>query len=269
YAYPHKTSYRRLEPAVSLCDVWKSEPRDTLFLYLHIPFCEYRCGFCNLFTQAAPAAGWPARYLTQLRREAEVVRHALADAPFARLAIGGGTPTFLETRELQELFAIVTSVMGVEPGKIPVSVEASPGTVTREKLVLLREFGVDRLSLGVQTFDDREAARIGRPQRRGEVERALAAIRDAGFPALNIELIYGAEGQTVESWIASVDAALAWRPEELFLYPLYIRRLTGLGRLGRSWDDERLEMYRAARGRLLERGYEQVSLRMFRLPVSQ
>ena len=73
YAYPHKTAYRRIEPAVPLGDAWRSERQDSLFLYLHVPFCEYRCGFCNLFTQAAPAAELPGRYLGQLRREAEVI----------------------------------------------------------------------------------------------------------------------------------------------------------------------------------------------------
>ncbi|HEY2253181.1 MAG TPA: STM4012 family radical SAM protein, partial [Planctomycetaceae bacterium] len=266
YAYPHKTAYRRLYPAVSLGNAWQSERQDSLFLYLHVPFCEYRCGFCNLFTQAAPAAELPIRYLGQLRREAEIVRSALPESRFVRLAIGGGTPTFLDTDELADLFSIATGVMGAEPGKIPVSIEASPATVSPEKLALLREFGVDRLSLGVQTFDDAEARRLGRPQQRREVERALGAIRDARIPTLNIDLIYGAEGQTVASWLAMVRAALDWQPEELYLYPLYVRELTGLGRLGRAWDDERLALYRAARNLLLERGYLQVSLRMFRGP---
>jgi oxygen-independent coproporphyrinogen-3 oxidase len=87
-----------------------------------------------------------------------------------------------------------------------------------------------------------------------------------GFPTLNIDLIYGIDGQTPASWLHSLDAALTWEPEELYLYPLYVRPLTGLGRRPREWDDQRLELYRIGRDHLLGLGYEQVSMRMFRRP---
>jgi oxygen-independent coproporphyrinogen III oxidase len=264
YSYPHKTAYRRFEQPIALQQLWQTERRDALFLYLHIPFCEYRCGFCNLFTQSNPASGMPARYLQQLRHEAQRVRAALGDAQFVRLAVGGGTPTFLSCDELIELWEIVTQVMGAQPSRIPVSMEASPATVDAEKLALLREFGVDRLSLGVQTFDDAESRRLGRPQRHREAHTALEAVRNAGFPILNIDLIYGGEGQSVASWLDSVQTALTYRPEELYLYPLYVRDQTGLGRRGGDWDDHRLDAYREARQVLLSAGYEQVSFRMFR-----
>src|SRR5207248_3751773 len=123
---------------------------------------------------------------------------------------------------------------------------------------------VDRISIGVQSFVEAEAAAAGRAQRTAEVEEALARIREAGFPRLNIDLIYGLPGQTVESWLGSLRAALRFAPEELYLYPLYVRPLTGLGRSSRSWDDQRLTCYREARALLLVCGYEQVSMRMFR-----
>ena len=104
---------------------------------------------------------------------------------------------------------------------------------------------------------------MGRPQKRADVERALEQILLADFPVLNIDLIYGGE-QSIEQWLRSLEAALQWRPEELYLYPLYVRPLTGLGRLARDWDDHRLAAYRAAREVLLSRGYEQLSMRMFR-----
>src|ERR1700677_239177 len=79
YAYPHKTAYRRLPEAVPLRAVWARERRDSLFLYLHVPFCEMRCGFCNLFTQAKPKEGLADKYLAALRREAEQIRHELGE----------------------------------------------------------------------------------------------------------------------------------------------------------------------------------------------
>lgn len=268
YSYPHKTSYRPLEPPRPLRDVWRDESRESLFLYLHVPFCEFRCGFCNLFTIANPATDWTQRYVDQIRREAEQVRAALPDACVARLAIGGGTPTFLGVDQLAALLQVATGVMGARPKQIPVSIEASPATATDEKLALLREFGVDRLSLGVQTFDERDSRSMGRPQKTCDVEHTITAVRATGFPVLNLDLIYGGEGQTIEAWLDSVKVAIEYQPEELYLYPLYVRALTGLGSKPNSWPDQRPLMYRKARELLLSCGYEQVSLRMFRAPQS-
>ena len=155
--------------------------------------------------------------------------------------------------------------MGARPREIPVSCEASPATIDAEKLALLREFGVTRLSVGIQSFDGDDAHAMGRPQRRKEVERALALVRAAGFPSVNLDLIYGGETQTRESWLDSVSRAIDFGANEIYLYPLYVRPLTGLGRLARQWDDWRLALYRAGRDLLLISGYEQVSMRMFRL----
>ena len=120
------------------------------------------------------------------------------------------------------------------------------------------------MSLGVQSFDETDTGAMGRPQQRADVVRALELIRSAGFPVLNIDLIYGAEGQTLESWLAAVQQTLRWSPEEIYLYPLYVRPLTGLGNLHHEWDDFRLNAYREGRALLLSHGYQQISMRMFR-----
>ncbi|MEU4716613.1 STM4012 family radical SAM protein [Micromonospora purpureochromogenes] len=268
YAYPHKTSYRPLRPRPLLAEVWRAEPRDALFLYLHVPFCEMRCGFCNLFTRANAPEEQVTAYLRQLRRQAEQVADALGDdAGYARVAFGGGTPTYLTADELTELFDIATGTVGARLPGVPLSVETSPATATPDRLAVLAAHGVTRVSIGVQSFLDAEARAAGRPQRRTEVEAALAAIRDARIPVLNIDLIYGIDGQTADTWQASLDAALAWRPEELYLYPLYVRPLTGLGRRahGRAdWDAQRLALYEQAVRTLGAAGYRQESMRQFR-----
>ena len=266
YSYPHKTSYGPLDPPASLRDLWVDERRGSLFLYIHVPFCGMRCGFCNLFTRAGADEATITRYLDALRREAETVRETLGEAAFARFAIGGGTPTYLDLSGLAALFDVADRIMGLDLAAVPTSVEVSPGTVDAEKLALLTGHGVDRISIGVESFDESEAAAVYRPQASAEVHRALRAIREAGPRTLNIDLIYGLPGQTVESWLRSLDEALRYEPEELYLYPLYVRPLTGLGRSGRSWDDLRLTCYREARDRLLDLGYEQASMRMFRRP---
>ncbi|MBT2487960.1 STM4012 family radical SAM protein [Streptomyces sp. ISL-96] len=270
YAYPHKTAYRELKSRPALRDLWATEPKNALSLYLHIPFCEVRCGFCNLFTRIGAPDELTGRYLDALDRQATAVREALGDdgVSFAAAAFGGGTPTFLEPDELERLCDIAEKRMGADLSAVPLSVEASPATATPDRLAVLADRGTTRLSLGVQSFVDSEARAAVRPQRRADVETALAAGRDARIPVLNIDLIYGIEGQTPATWRVSLDAALAWRPEELYLYPLYVRPLTGLGRLGAeadaAWDTQRLRLYRQGRDHLLAHGYEQVSMRMFR-----
>jgi oxygen-independent coproporphyrinogen-3 oxidase len=179
YAYPHKTAYRQLEAPIPLSELWGTEQRDALFLYLHIPFCEMRCGFCNLFTTANPHDDIPAAYLRALRRHAERTALALGDkATFARMAIGGGTPTYLDVAGLHTLFDIAEQVMGATPCTIPVSVETSPKTATPNRLQALRARGTDRISIGVQSFIEAESAAAGRAQRTADVERALANIRE-------------------------------------------------------------------------------------------
>jgi oxygen-independent coproporphyrinogen-3 oxidase len=266
YSYPHKTSYRPLDPPVALDELWAAERRDALFLYVHVPFCGMRCGFCNLFTRAGADGATVARYLDALRRQAGRVREALGEAAFARFAIGGGTPTYLDLDGLEAVLDVAERIMGLDVAAIPASVEVSPGTVDADKLALLVGRGVDRISIGVETFDEAEAVAVYRPQEAAAVERALGLIRDAGPRTLNIDLIYGLPGQTVASWLRSVGEALRHAPEELYLYPLYVRPLTGLGRSGRSWDDLRTACYREARDLLAGCGYEQVSMRMFRRP---
>ncbi|MFE2497026.1 STM4012 family radical SAM protein [Streptomyces scopuliridis] len=289
YAYPHKTAYRPLEDRPALRGLWAGERKDALSLYLHIPFCEVRCGFCNLFTRIGAPDELTTRYLDALDRQATAVRDALAEAEaeteaeaeaeagadtdairFAAAAFGGGTPTYLDADELDRLCDIAEKRMGADLRAVPLSVETSPATATADRLAVLAERGATRLSIGVQSFVDAEAKAAVRPQRRAEVEAALGRVRDARIPVLNIDLIYGIDGQTEASWRHSLDAALAWRPEELYLYPLYVRPLTGLGRLGAggdsAWDDQRLRLYRQGRDQLLAHGYEQMSMRMFRRP---
>ncbi len=264
YSYPHKTAYRPIDPPIPLKTLWSAQNRQALFLYIHIPFCEMRCGFCNLFTTVKADGDFMSQYIETVRRQARRVKAALGEASFARFAIGGGTPTQLPLQGLEAILDIAEETMEARLQEIPISVEMSPETVDVSKMKLLRDRGITRASIGVQSFIDAEVLAIQRRQKASQVEASLTLIREAGFPTLNIDLMYGLPGQTVDSWLYSIRAALQFQPEEIYLYPLYVRPLTGLGKSDREWDDSRLACYREGRSLLLSEGYTQVSMRMFR-----
>ncbi|MDF1754404.1 MAG: STM4012 family radical SAM protein [Verrucomicrobiales bacterium] len=265
YAYPHKTAYRHFEAPIPLRDLWSREDQRSLYLYVHLPFCEMRCGFCNLFTTTNPKGDSVARYLDAVDLQLEATAESLGDDfRFSRGAFGGGTPSFLTLEEIERLFSSMDQHLGNLPAGMPLSFELSPGTVSAEKLAYLRERGVTRFSMGVQSFIREETKALGRPQSISEVREALGLIRDAGAPVMNIDLIYGAEIQTIASWRESIVEALKYSPEEIYLYPLYVRPLTGLEKIGRSPADHRIDLFRAGRDLLREKGYEQISMRLFR-----
>ncbi len=266
YSYPHKTTYRRLDPPAALDELWAAENRDALFLYIHIPFCRSRCGYCNLLAAPNPDDEIIGRYLTALTGQARRVRECLGDASFTRLAVGGGTPSCLNANQLTELFGVITNVMGADLRAAPTSFEASPTTLTPELMDVLSSVGVDRLSVGVQSFSQRECKTLQRMQSPQDVRRGLQLARRADPPTLNIDLMYGVPGQSSASWLASIRQALDYEPQELYLYPLYTRPLTPMFPQGPQSDSVRLKAYRNARSLLLEAGYEQMSMRMFKTP---
>lgn len=264
YAYPHKTAYAPLDPVRKLPEIWADDPKTGLFLYLHVPFCEMRCGFCNLFTMANPAFDLVERYIDAIARQAQQTRDALGAPRFARRALGGGTPTFLNAAQLDRLLGIARDVLGADG--VPTSVETSPRTATPQRLQVLAEHGVTRISIGIQSFVEDEARAAGRAQRSREVHAALDAIRRLRFPILNVDLIYGLPRQTQQSWRASLQRALEWAPEEIYAYPLYVRPETGMhGSV--THGDVRAACYRDAVDFLGHHGYRQTSMRMFtRMP---
>ncbi|MCP1186289.1 STM4012 family radical SAM protein [Paenibacillus sp. 1781tsa1] len=265
YSYPHKTAYRELDPPLPLGPMWERENTDTYFLYMHIPFCAARCGFCNLFTLPDRRDDTHERYVDALERQAKQWAPITSRRPYSRFAIGGGTPTLLNEVQLNRLFDIAEHVMGLDPMQASISVETSPDTVTDAKLAIMKERSVDRISMGIQSFIEAEASAIYRPQKPQEVERALEKLTRYDFPLLNLDLIYGLPGQTVESWIYSLERVLAYEPGEIFIYPLYTRENTIVkpDDIRRQGPDIRMELYIAAREILKSKGYVQYSMRRF------
>src|SRR5262249_46472858 len=172
-------------------------------------------------------------YLEALAREMRAYSKALPGASFARLYLGGGTPTYLTSDELRCLVASLRDELGVDPARTQGCIETSPETLDEEKVAALRELGFVRISLGVQSLDEEELRQVNRRFDVALHDRAAELIGRAGFPQFNVDLIYGLPGQTPTSWLASLQWAIDSPATSVFLYPLYVRPLTGLAVQGR------------------------------------
>ena len=260
YSYPHKTAYRTLTPPVSLSPYLERLEGREASLYFHIPFCAHKCGYCNLFSQQCCDAERISLYLHTMRCQAEQLSVAAQGLKFTSFAVGGGTPLILDEGQLEELFCLA-ELFGVHPSRVFTSVETSPEYTQKSVLRQLRARGVERLSMGVQSFNETELKKLKRRPGLGTVVGALENIVEAGFPQFNLDLIYGIEGQTVESFMRSLNTALTYRPNELFIYPLYVRPGTRIN--VRSTDDIGYAIYKSARELLVGQGFVQTSMRRF------
>jgi oxygen-independent coproporphyrinogen-3 oxidase len=272
YGYPHKKAYRPLPQPVPLADVWGQQPDGPLYCYIHIPFCNQRCSFCNLFT-FVPTASPTTAYLRALEEEMTAYAAVVDPSRIRRLYIGGGTPTFLDNAELLRLVNSLRTILGVDPGWTQGCIEASPETVDESKVQLLREAGFTRLSLGVQSLIPDELRYVNRRFDFPLNRKAIELVGRAGFPHFNIDLIYGLPGQTTASWRYSLEQAIDSAATSLFLYPLYVRPLTGLDRradlLPTPTTGEMGAMYDIAVERLPAAGFRQLTMRQFRRDAAE
>ena len=196
-------------------------PRVPLGLYLHIPFCRKRCHFCYFRVYVNKSAKEVEQYLDVLAREWELYleRKTLAGRALDFVYFGGGTPSFLSTRQLQSLVKRLTKKTPWTNAE-EVTFECEPGTLTEPKLAAIRDMGVTRLSLGVENFDDRILELNGRAHRSPEIERVYNLARAMDFPQINIDLIAGMLGETDANWSACIRKTLALEPDSVTIYQM-------------------------------------------------
>jgi oxygen-independent coproporphyrinogen-3 oxidase len=197
-------------------------------LYVHVPFCLTRCGYCD-FNAYAGLDHLSGRYVRALAAEAGLHARGWSGVPFASVFFGGGTPTTLDPRELNDLIDRFGDAFELGPDA-EVTVEANPDTVDAASLTTLRLGGVNRLSMGAQSFDPAVLAALERVHQPSSVRRAFADARTAGFDDVNLDLIFGADGETVESWRRTLEETVELRPEHVSAYALTIEPSTALGR---------------------------------------
>ncbi len=232
----------------------------SLGLYLHIPWCVTRCLYCDFNTYVENNVSLKARYHTALRREIQQTGALLNRPALETIFIGGGTPTSLPPEWLVELVETVKTAFRLRPNA-EITVEANPGTLSPEGLRKLRQGGVNRLSLGVQSFNDDELRFLSRLHNADMARQAVIQARAAGFTNLSLDLIFNLPGQTLARWQANLQAALELAPDHFSLYALIVEPGTplyqqvNLGQTPAPDDDLAADMYACAIDTLGAAGY--------------
>ena len=230
-------------------------------LYLHVPFCASICNYCN-FNRGLLDEGLKRAYVDALARE---IGLRATGEPVDTIYFGGGTPSLLDPGEAASLIGACRDAFAVAPGA-EITFEVNPETVDRPKLDAFRAAGINRLSFGVQSFDDAELARLDRRHDAARARRAVADARAAGFDNISLDLMMWLPGQSVAAWRANVEALIALAPEHASLYLLEIypnaplRDAMAREQWSRAPDDDAAEMYEQAMDLLELGGYRQYEI---------
>ncbi len=244
----------------------------TFGLYLHLPFCRARCPYCGFFSLAGRDELIDT-YLHSLRHQAG----EMAARPWARqrrpatIFFGGGTPSLLGPERLADLLCHCLRHFRA-PAGIEISLEVNPATVDGPALACLRRAGFNRISIGVQSLDDRLLARIGRIHSAADAVRCARLARQAGFTNLGLDLMYGLPGQDAVAWRQTLEEALALEPDHLSIYELTLEegtrfaRRAAAGELNLPAEEEILAMMACTDGLLAEAGLERYEISSYARP---
>ncbi|HEY8766154.1 MAG TPA: radical SAM family heme chaperone HemW [Dehalococcoidia bacterium] len=234
--------------------------RNPLSLYVHIPFCSLKCSYCD-FNSYANLEHLVPEFTRALTAEMRLWSPAMAGRPVPTVFFGGGTPTLLPLEHMQSIMEALRGSFELT-ADAEITTEANPGTINLDYLRGLVALSFNRLSFGVQSFDDSELLALDRIHTADDARQGYAWARQAGFPRINLDLIYGLPVQTLERWQSNVEQALALGPEHLSLYALTVEEGTKLaydidhGRVPEPDGDLQADMWDWSRERMAAAGYE-------------
>ena len=243
--------------------------KNTLGLYIHIPFCKHKCDYCDFYSLANSEEKMDA-YVEALLRHLEEVAPRTAAQAVDTVYFGGGTPSYLGEKRLTRLLKTIWKRYHVT-ADAEITLECNPDSAGDEKALRgLRRAGFNRLSLGVQAMDDGLLAAVGRIHCVQQVKTAVTAARKAGFANISLDLIYGLPGQTMEQWQETLAAAAALAPDHMSCYGLKVEEGTPLwekqSTLSLPDDDAQADMYLYTVEELARQGYEQYEISNFARP---
>ena len=241
-------------------------------LYLHMPFCVRKCAYCD-FLSFPSGAKTQRMYAKRLMEDIGVMGKRYGEIPVETIFIGGGTPSVPDSGLIVEIMEHVRHAFHVVDGA-EISMEANPGTVTREKLTDYRKAGINRLSFGLQSANDRELKLLGRIHTWAEFLESFTLARECGFANLNIDLMSALPGQTCESWKETLSRVTDLYPEHISAYSLIIEEGTPFGERygseeGRKLlpdEDSEREMYHETKRFLKDCGYERYEISNYAKP---
>jgi oxygen-independent coproporphyrinogen-3 oxidase len=247
---------------------------EPLSLYVHVPFCEERCTYCGCNVVITKKRHVAAGYLDYLHREIDRLAESLPDRRrVSQYHWGGGTPTYLAPEQMKALHERVTGHFEIEPSA-EVAIEIDPRVTSREQMDLLKEMGFNRLSMGVQDFDDRVQDAVNRNQTEDETRRLYETCREMGFESINLDLIYGLPLQTPESFQRTIESVIDMRPDRLAIYSYAF--VPWLKQHQKRMEEEqlpdpqvKLRLFCIARELLLGAGYVQIGMDHFALPKDE
>ena len=240
-----------------------------LSVYVHIPWCARKCPYCDFNSHEARGAAPEERYVSALIADLEQALPEVWGRRIYTVFFGGGTPSLLSAQAIDSILAALRARLPLA-GDAEITLEANPGTAEAEKFRDFRAAGVNRLSLGVQSFDSRHLKALGRVHDDEEARRAIELAR-AHFDNINLDLMYGLPGQSMEEARADIERALAWQPPHLSAYHLTIEPNTYFHRFPPSLpdDDTAAQMQDAAEGALRGAGYRHYETSAFAQPGRQ
>lgn len=242
-------------------------------LYVHIPFCVSRCIYCGFYS----TVGIDKRdeYLDALQKEIEI-RNEYLNEDINTIYIGGGTPSALSNKQLERLFRIIGKFVEeknkcriTENKEFEFTIECNPNDLDDEKIDLLRKSLVNRVSMGVQTFDDSRLKFIKRRHNSAQAKEVFRKLRKAGFGNISIDLMFGFPNQTIAEWGKDIDEVIVLQPEHLSVYSLMIEddtplyNLVAAGKVKEIDEEESLAMYKLLCKKMEENGYEHYEISNF------
>ena len=245
-----------------------------LGIYIHIPFCQKKCNYCDFLSAPPRKQGEQKRYVEALGREIQREAKGYEGYRADTLFFGGGTPSLLQEDELERLIAALREGFQIE-ADAEITMEVNPGTVSRAKLECYRRLGINRLSIGLQSADDEELKELGRIHSWQDFLTTWQAVRECGFTNVNVDLMSALPGQTKEGYENTLMKVLALRPEHISAYsliieeetPFYSRFGSGGEEAGRLPDEEEERlMYERTGELLLEHGYERYEISNYSRP---
>ncbi len=237
-------------------------PLEQISVYVHIPFCTTRCRYCDFYTETGRPARVIARTLQRIVEEADVFSGALGRPTVVTVYIGGGTPSVIPAAELEPFLGSLRTALRIEHPPAEWTFEANPETITADRLDALSRSGVDRLSIGIQTFDDTALELLGRRARADVIRRAIKVVSERWRGDVTVDLMTGLPGQTAAGVLRDVEEVVQTRPAHVSVYSLTVEERTPLAGMVASGEitlpdaDKRDALWFAADAALRRAGYD-------------